>query len=78
MPTQLLLEPTCLDNVLRVEPTLLQLSAYETYDISLDNCVGFTHTYKEEGVILCSGKIAVSIAEIVPLKLQPILQSIRC
>ena len=62
MPTQLLLEPASLDNVLQVEPALLSYSANGTYDITVDNCTGFTHIL-EKGVILGT---AVRIAEIVP------------
>ena len=49
MPKQLLLELASLDNMLQVEPALLSYSAYGTYDITVDNCTGFTHIL-EEGV----------------------------
>jgi len=45
------LEPVYLDSALEVEPTLIQLTATGTFDIPVDNCMGFTHTLKA-GVLL--------------------------
>ena len=39
----LLLEPVNLDGGLQVEPTLIQLTATGTYDLPVDNCMGFIH-----------------------------------